>query len=69
MYWSNRKVSHLNYEQKNDLCEIELLEVELFDHLTLCEQMIFNWTVNDTLPYLETYNRVQTNVEKNHEVS
>ena len=30
--WSNRIVWHLNYEQTNDLCLIELLEKELFYH-------------------------------------
>ena len=25
--------------QTNDLCQIELLEIELFDHLTVCEQI------------------------------
>ena len=25
--------------QTNDLCKIELLEIELFDHLTVCKQM------------------------------
>ena len=26
----------LNFEQINDLCLIELLEIELFGHLTVC---------------------------------
>ena len=30
------EVWHLNWEQTNDLGLIELLEIELFDHLTVC---------------------------------
>ena len=29
-----------NWVSKNDICQIELLEIELFDHLTVCRQMI-----------------------------
>ena len=31
--------------QINHLCLIESLEIELFDHLILCEQMI-NWIIS-----------------------
>ena len=34
-----------------DLCKIELLEIELFDHLTMCKQFIVVW-----LQYLELFN-------------
>ena len=30
---------YLNWGQTNDLCKIELLESELFVHLTECKQM------------------------------
>ena len=30
----------LNPVQTNALCQIELFEIELFDHLILCKQMI-----------------------------
>ena len=30
---------HLNWVQTNDLCKIELLEIKLFGHLTVCKQM------------------------------
>ena len=36
---SKRTVWHLNCGQ-NDWCLIELLKIELFDHLTVCKQMI-----------------------------
>ena len=29
----------LNWGQTNELCLIELLEIELFDHLPVCKQM------------------------------
>ena len=32
-------VWHLICVQTNDICKIELLEIELFDHLTVCKQM------------------------------
>ena len=34
-----RTVWHLDCVQTNDLCQIEQLEIELFDHLTVCKQM------------------------------
>ena len=40
IYGSNRTGWHLNCEQTNDLYQTELLERELFDHLTVCKQMI-----------------------------
>ena len=40
--------------QTNDLYSIELLEIELFDRLTVCKQMI-NWIVSDTEQYLEPF--------------
>ena len=39
IYGSNRTVWYLNWAQINDLGLIELFEVELFDHLTVCKQM------------------------------
>ena len=30
---------YLNCVKSNDLCEIELLEIELFDHFTMYKQM------------------------------
>ena len=36
----NWELWHLNWEQTNELCKAELLEIELFDHLTECKQMI-----------------------------
>ena len=39
IYWSNRTVLHLNWVQTNDFYQIELFEIELFDHLTVCKQM------------------------------
>ena len=34
--------------QRNDSRQTELLEKELFDHLTVCKQMTdFNWIAND----------------------
>ena len=30
---------YLNWVQTNELCKIELLEIELFDHLIVCKQM------------------------------
>ena len=35
----NRTVWHLICVQTNELCKIELLEIELFLHLTVCKQM------------------------------
>ena len=40
IYGLIRIVWHLNQMQTNDLCQTELFEIELFDHLTLCKQMI-----------------------------
>ena len=40
--------------QTNDLCKIELFEIELFDHLTLCKQM-FELLVNLELSNFLTY--------------
>ena len=34
-----KHVNNLNWVQTNDLCLIELLEIELFSHLTVCKQM------------------------------
>ena len=31
---------HLNSVQTNDLCQIELFEIELFDHLDMCKEMM-----------------------------
>ena len=31
---------YLNCVQTNNLCEIESLKIELFDHLTVCKQMM-----------------------------
>ena len=39
IYGSNRTVWHLNCVQINHLCKTELLEIELFDHLTVCKQV------------------------------
>ena len=36
---SNRTVWHLNWMQTNDFGEIELFDIEQFDHLTVCKQM------------------------------
>ena len=36
--WS-RPVWYLKWVEINDLCLIELLEIEPFDHLTVCKQM------------------------------
>ncbi len=33
------KLFDLNWVQANDLFWIELLEIELFDHLNVCKQM------------------------------
>ena len=32
-------LDYLNYVQTNDLCGIEMFEIELFLHLTVCKQM------------------------------
>ena len=40
IYGSNKTVRHLNTEQTNNLDWIKLSEIELFDHLTVCKQMI-----------------------------
>ena len=37
IYGSNRSVWYLNCIQTNDLCEIELFEIELFNDLTVCK--------------------------------
>ena len=34
--------------QTNDLCWIGLFETELFDNLTVCKWLMFNWIVSDT---------------------
>ena len=39
IYRPNRTDWHLNWVQTNDLYKIELLEIELFDPLTVCKQM------------------------------
>ena len=39
IYGSNRTIWHLNWEQTNDLCQIELEEIELFDHLAVGKKM------------------------------
>ena len=39
IYGSNRIVWHLNWVQKNELCSIELLEIEPFDNLTTRKQI------------------------------
>ena len=35
------KPTNQQTKQTNDLCEIEFLEIELFDHLTVCKQMTY----------------------------
>ena len=35
IYESNKTDFHLNWVQTNELCEIELFEIELFDHLIM----------------------------------
>ena len=35
---------------------MELLEIELFDPLTVCKQMTQNWIVCDIYQYLEPFN-------------
>ena len=46
---SNRTDWHLKYVQTNDFCKIELLDIELFDHLTNVNKwQMFNWIVSDT---------------------
>ena len=48
-YVSKRNVWHLNRVQTNDLCWIELLEIELFDIYKCVNQwLIFNWIISDT---------------------
>ena len=37
LFGSNRTVWHLNWVQTHDLCSVELLEIDLFDHLTVCK--------------------------------
>ena len=39
IYGSNRIIWNLNWEETNDLCQIELFEIELFLHLTVSKQM------------------------------
>ena len=39
IYESNRIVCHLNWVRTNDLCWIELLKIELFDHFMVCERV------------------------------
>ena len=39
IYKSNRTIWHLNCVQTNELCQIKLLEIELFDCLTMCKQL------------------------------
>ena len=34
-----RTACHLNCEQTNNLYQIELQDIELLDHLTVCKQM------------------------------
>ena len=36
-------------------------EIELFDHLTVCKEIEFNWIVSDTQQYLKTLNCRQMN--------
>ena len=38
IYWSNRTVWHLNWEQTNDLCKIELFRI-MYIYLNVCKQM------------------------------
>ena len=33
-------IDHLNWVPQNDLYEIEFLEIELFNHLFVCKQLI-----------------------------
>ena len=40
-YGSNRTVWYLNWVQTNDLCKIELLEIELLDHLTVSTKCFY----------------------------
>ena len=55
----NRNVQRLNYVQTNGWYSIELLELELFDHLTACnKRMMFNWIVSDILKNVERFNFV-----------
>ena len=45
---------YLNWMQTNDLCYIELLEIELFDYLTVCKN---DWCLNELLmKYSNTWN-------------
>ena len=44
--------------QTIELCLTELLEIEPFDHLTVCKRMMFNWIVSDTYKYLKPFNFV-----------
>ena len=39
IYGPNGTVWYLNWVQTNDLHNIGLLEIELFDHLIVCKQM------------------------------
>ena len=39
IYRSNKPVWHLNSEQTNYSCQVELLEIELFEHLIVYKQM------------------------------
>ena len=39
------------------MTSIELFEIELFDHLTVCKQMMMlSWIFSDTQQYLEPFN-------------
>ena len=58
IYESNRTRSHLNWVQTNDLCWIELLEIELFDPLTVYRQMT---NVKLWLLYSNTWNHLSVN--------
>ena len=39
IYRANRTTWHLNWVQTNDLYLSELIEIEVFDQLTVCKQM------------------------------
>ena len=51
----------------NDLCQIELFEIELLDHLTECKKMTdFYLNCFDTKQYLELFNFVDIHLQQIH---
>ena len=39
------QIEHLSWVQTNDLCKIELFEIELFYYLFVNKWLMFNWII------------------------